>query len=80
MFDEVTTAKILLCLRVDMPPDTIESITAENKSKKMSSKDIMEQLKEKVRAEAEIIRKRFEEKMSNSLSENNSVAASDSEK
>ena len=59
MFDEVTTAKILLCLRVDMPPDTIENMTTENKSKKTSSKDIMDQLKEKVRAEAEIIRKRF---------------------
>mmetsp|Transcript_1543 Transcript_1543/g.2148 ORF Transcript_1543/g.2148 Transcript_1543/m.2148 type:complete len:421 (-) Transcript_1543:1507-2769(-) len=67
LFDELNTANILLCLRVNMPPNTIDEINSLSdapsdlhQSKTFDTREnIMDQLKERVRAEAEILREKF---------------------
>lgn len=65
LFDELNTANILLCLRVNMPPNTIDEINSLGDGSDIRGKsfdtreNIMDQLKERVRAEAEILREKF---------------------
>eukprot|EP01036_Dinobryon_divergens_P025513 gene25513-34066_t len=74
LFDELNTANILLCLRVNMPSNTIDEMNSLGEAaasdlhggKGLDTREnILDQLKERVRAEAEILREKFHNSQSN---------------